>query len=221
MSKLIQPFIGETITIELSGKKIVKGVLLEVGSDIVVLYNGEDFLYVPSVHIQYFCKSDKEDSVSIPSDAPSLNSEDEISFRKTLNAARGRFAEIYTTGNQPLHGYITSVMNNYFVFYSPVYKTMLIAIQHVKWLIPYTDQQTPYALDQQKLPVNPAPFTLGRTYEVQIEKLVGELVIFNIGDTFHHIGKINRFEDNIIELVTAREEKYYLNMHHIKTMHLP
>ena len=221
MSKLIQPFIGETIMIELSGKKCVKGVLLETGSDLVVLYNGEDFLYIPAVHIQHYKLTDKEESVSTPSSSPVLQPEEELSFRKTLNAARGRFTEIYITGTQPLHGYITSVMNNYFVFYSPVYKTMLIAIQHVKWLIPYTDKQVPYALDQQKLPVNPSSFSLGRTYEVQIEKLVGELVIFNIGDAFHLIGKINRFQDNIIELITAREERYYLNMHHIKTLHLP
>ncbi len=54
-----------------------------------------------------------------------------------------------------------------------------------------------------------------------MEKLIGSLIIFNIGENSHLIGQINKLEDNFVELITAREEPVYLNLHHIKTVHLP
>ena len=55
-------------------------------------------------------------------------------------------------GNAPIHGYVTSVMNDYIVFYSPVYKTVYISLKHLKWLIPYKENQVPYALNKMNSP---------------------------------------------------------------------
>jgi hypothetical protein len=142
-----------------------------------------------------------------------------MSLRKVLTSAKGMFTEIYVTSNQPLHGYITSIMNNYFVFYSPVYKTMLISLNHLKWLIPYTYNQRPYSLTNEDFPLKPVPFSLARSFDIQLEKHIGELVIFNIGDNPNLIGKLQSVQDSFIELITARQEAVYLNLSHIKTIH--
>ncbi|MFF2455186.1 DUF2642 domain-containing protein [Peribacillus simplex] len=222
MNKILQKIRGETIKIEISGRKFFFGTLVDTGIDVVVIFNGQDFVYLPIIHIQN-CKvnTTENEEISLPVDSPGIEAEEELSLRKILLSAKGMFTEIYVTGNQPLHGYITRVMNNYFEFYSPVYKTMYIPLFHLKWIIPYTDNQTPYGLSNKDLPVHPSNISLARTFDVQVEKLIGSLIIFNIGENSNLIGQINKFEDNFVELITAREELVYLNLHHIKTVHLP
>lgn len=221
MKKLLAKYIGEKITLDISGGKILQGILIEIGSDILVFFNGKDYLYIPLMHIQNISMADESetDNISSPVEAPQIDYEQEISLRKILTSAKGMFVEIYVTSNQPLHGYITSIMNNYFVFYSPVYKTMLISLNHLKWLIPYTYNRSPYSLANKDLPLKPVPFPLARSFDIQMEKHIGELVIFNIGNTPHVIGKLNAVQNNLIELITSREEFIYLNLSHIKTVH--
>ena len=115
----------------------------------------QHFLYIPIVHIQKLKETilDKEDpSYQPPSERPIET--DPISFRKALMIAKGLFVQVYVTGNKSIHGYLTSIMNDYFVFHSPVYKTMFIAMNHVKWLIPYPANATPYSLNE-NLPLSP------------------------------------------------------------------
>jgi len=194
--------------------------LIDIGSDVLVLFNGKDYLYLPIVHIQNIRKLERDDNEILPpNESPHIEHDDELSLRKVLNSGKGIFTEIYITGNQPIPGYISSIMNNYFVFYSPVYKTMLISLNHLKWIMPYTANQRPYSLSNQQLPMNPLNISLARTLEVQIEKMVNDLVVFNIGENVNLIGKINNLQNNFIELITAREEQIYLNMQHIKTVH--
>lgn len=221
MKSILKKMIGEKIKLQLPGKKTLAGMLIEVGSDVLVLFDGKDYLYLPIVHIQNITtKLDpNEDEISAPTGTPNIDHDEELSLRKVLNLGKGMFTEIYITGNQPIPGYISSIMNNYFVFYSPVYKTMLVSLNHLKWLIPYTASQRPYSLTNQQLPLNPLNISLARTLEVQIEKMTNELVILNIGENPNFIGKLNSLQNNFIELITAREETVYLNMQHVQTVH--
>ncbi|WP_066062830.1 hypothetical protein [Neobacillus soli] len=214
---------GKYIKLEISGKKNISGLLCDIGSDLWVVFNGYDYLYIPTVHIQnwQFLKQDEIDEITINDEpTPIYSHNDEISLRKTLTAAKGIFTEIYVTSNQALHGYIISIMNNYFVFYSPIYKTMFISLNHLKWLIPYTNNQRPYGLSNANLPVNPSNLTFARSFEVQIEKLTGDLIVFNIGENENVIGKIQGIKNNFIELISAKEDPVYLNLQHIKTVHM-
>ncbi|MCR8850036.1 DUF2642 domain-containing protein [Rossellomorea sp. SC111] len=223
MKNVYSAFTGEAVMIELTGKKTINGYLIEVGSEVMIVYNGVDYIYISTSHIKNMWVVSK-DSIGIdePSVSPQLEQEDQLSLRKILTTAKGVFLEIYTTGNQSIHGYITGIMNNYFAFYSPVYKTMFISLQHLKWLIPYSTNLSPYRLSKENLPVNPSnSITLARSFEVQLEKLSGHLVVLNLGVQEEMIGKIERVSDNIMELITARGEPTYLNMQHIQTVHLP
>jgi hypothetical protein len=215
--------IGKYIKLELSGKKFIKGLLIDVGSDLWVIFNGYDYLYIPAIHCQnwMYLKQDEIDEFMVTEGAtPIYNNNEDISLRKTLTAAKGIFTEIYVTSNQALHGYITSIMNNYFVFYSPIYKTMFISLNHLKWLIPYTNNQRPYGLSNANLPVNPSNITFARSFEVQIEKLTGELIVFNIGENENVIGKVKDIKDNFVELISAKGDPVFINLQHIKTIHM-
>lgn len=191
--------------------------MTDSGSDIIVIYNGKDYMYIPIIHLKNVQVAIPE-TVESQGDSPSITVDKELSFRKVLTTAKGLFVEIYIAGKQSVHGYITSVMNNYFVFYSPIYKTMYITLNHLKWLIPYPNHQRPYGLDHQTFPVQPSNLPLARTFEMQVERLTGELVVFNMGEDKGVIGKINRIEDNIVDLQIARDYAVYLNLHHIKSV---
>ncbi|MFB3167167.1 DUF2642 domain-containing protein [Neobacillus sp. 179-C4.2 HS] len=220
----LKDHVGNYIKLELSGNKPISGILIDIGSDLWVIYNGYDYLYIPTVHIQNwkFPKKEEIDEIITLSDdqSPIFNPNEEISLRKTLTAAKGIFTEIYVTSKQAVHGYIISIMNNYFVFYSPIYKTMFISLNHLKWLIPYTNNQRPYGLSNANLPVNPSNITFARSFEVQIEKLIGTLIVFNIGENENGMGKVMGIKNNFVELLTAKGDPVYLNLQHIKTVHM-
>jgi hypothetical protein len=220
----LKDHVGNYIKLELSGNKPISGILIDIGSDLWVIYNGYDYLYIPAVHIQNwkFPKKEEIDEIITLSDdqSPIFNPNEEISLRKTLTAAKGIFTEIFVTSKQAIHGYIISIMNNYFVFYSPIYKTMFISLNHLKWLIPYTNNQRPYGLSNANLPVNPSNITFARSFEVQIEKLIGTLIVFNIGENDHYMGKVMGIKNNFVELLTAKGDPVYLNLQHIKTVHM-
>jgi hypothetical protein len=210
--------IDQYISIELSGKKLLNGKVIDVGSDLLVLYKHYEYLYIPFSHIQHYkFPVDNEDE---PEPIEEWIPEEDLSLRKVLTNARGRFSEIYVTGNQPLHGYITQIMNDYFVFYSPVFKNTLVSIQHLKWVIPYTDQRRPYGLDDQNLPVMPSNVSFSRTFDVQLKKYLGKLIVCNLGDKEHYIGTLKAKTNHFVVLQNARCEDIYLQLSHIKTVHL-
>ncbi|WP_172370789.1 DUF2642 domain-containing protein [Sporosarcina jiandibaonis] len=224
MNKIIQSLVKEVVQIEISGKKLINGTLIDLGSDVLVLFNGTDFLYIPTNHIQCLTTNLTDDfEIKVPTEFPSILMEDDdqedLSIIKVLTQAQDEFVVIYVTGSQPLHGIITSIKNNYFVFHSPVYKTMYIALNHLKWLIPYSENKKPYGLDGNNFLVQSNNELLASAFEAQVENLKNKLVVFNIGEKKKHIGKINNVEDQIVEIQTARTYPIYLNLSHIKTIH--
>ena len=112
-------------------------------------------------------------------------------------------------------------MNDYFVFHSPVYKTMFISMNHVKWLIPYPSNTTPYSLDNQKFQLSPPPSSLARSFDEQLKRLENQLVIIDGGDHIEKIGVLQKIQNNKITLITAEGERVYRNVEHIKMIQLP
>lgn len=223
MNKIIQGLVQEVVRIEVSGKKMVNGTLIDVGSDMIVLFDGLDFLYIPLDHIQNFeMDRDNENDVQAPTELPSIvaeESKEDLSFEEVLAQAKGGLVEIYVTGNQSLHGTITGIMKNYLVFQSPVYKTIYISMAHIKWLIPYAQSHTLYGLDNDPATAQPNNETFARTFESQVEKYINKIVVLNIGEHKSYIGKINNVEEQIVEFQSAKNSPIYLNLHHIKTLH--
>jgi len=216
--------IGRKIEVEISRDIFLKGTMLDSGLDIIVMYDDKNqhFLYIPIVHVQKLKETtlDKDDpSYQPPSERPIET--DPISFRKALMIAKGLFVQVYVTGNKSIHGYLTSIMNDYFVFHSPVYKTMFIAMKHVKWLIPYPPNATPYSLNNEHLPLMPVSTPLARSFDEQLKKFENQLVIIDGGENTEQIGLLQKVRNNKVILITAERETVYRNIEHIKTIQLP
>jgi hypothetical protein len=215
---------NKNVEVEISGGSYHKGILLDAGLDIIVIYEGRthSFLYISFVHIQRLkeIRIQEEDTLyNQPSEKP-IETE-AISFRKILTIAKGLFVQVYVTGNKSIHGYLTSIMNDYFVFHSPAYKTMFISMNHVKWLIPYPPNTTPYSIDNQNLPLQPVSIPLARSFEEQLKKLENQLIIIDGGDNSEKIGLLQKVRNNKMILITADGETVYRNLEHIKTIQLP
>jgi hypothetical protein len=217
MSYLNQ-YVSKVIEIELSSKKTIIGKLVEYGSNILVVFNGQKFIYIPFLHINLIRQCDSKDTefTVVAGNTPIDKESDKLSLTRILNNAKGIFVEIYISGNQSVYGYITNIRNDYFVFYSPAYKTIYIPIEHLKWLIPYLDQ-SPYDLKSESL-VIPLEIELADTFEEQIKKLEGEVVLFDLGKDPNKIGLIKNIEQNTVELVSGNGQIHYLNITHIKSL---
>lgn len=221
---LYKGLIGKNIEIEISGGNFYTGILVDSGLDILVLYVGRSqrFYYIPTVHIQRVkeAKMDQySDVYELPEEKPLEPDSLTISFRGILTNARGRFVEVYVTGNKSIHGYLTSIMNNHFVFYSPIYKTVFISMDHVKWLIPYPEHSAPYSINNQTLPAAPASIPLARSFEDQCKKLENQLVVIDGGDSSEKIGLLQKVSNYQLTLITAEREVVYRNLEHVKTIH--
>lgn len=213
----------ETVNVGFAGKVEMKGSYIDSSSEILVLFDGNDFVYIPINHIENVSvATDKEDEIQQPSsfsNAISNDDKNELTLMYILTQAKNMYTEINVANKQPIHGKITDVFKDYFIFYSPIYKTMYIAIDHLKWLIPYASQQKPFNLTDEEIQVSAASQPLVDSFERQVNSMMDQLVVFNLGEKNHHIGKIMKLNGNIIELQTARSNSTYLNLQHIKTMH--
>lgn len=218
---IFNKLIGETVELSISGKKNITGILIDIGSDIIVIYDGKQYLYVSKMHIHRLNSTDYETEIEKPESLPIGSEEESYSLRKVLMNAKGLFSEVFITSNQSIHGYITNIMNDYFIFYSPVYKTMLVPMQHLKWLIPYHVNERPYTLSDEELPLVPFQMSLARTFSEQCKKYEDKLVIFDLGIDPNKIGKLVKMDNSQIQLTIGRNETVFINIQHIKTLHLP
>ncbi|URN93693.1 MAG: DUF2642 domain-containing protein [Candidatus Pristimantibacillus lignocellulolyticus] len=213
----LYPFINKKVEIEISGNNIYIGTLIDVGTDLVVLFSENRFYYIPLVHVQNLKMALSNNEEDNPPEVPIDYQTENLSFRKILQNAKGSFVEIYITGNKSIHGYLTSIMNDYFVFYSPVYKAMFVSMNHLKWLIPYSNDVTPYSLNNHTLPI--INLTLSRSFAEQCKKLEGSLVVFDLGDKPNKIGLLQKGSGQMIELILADGTKQCWNIHHLKTVY--
>ncbi|MBW5445057.1 DUF2642 domain-containing protein [Cohnella sp. CFH 77786] len=218
----MEMYLKHPVKLIVSGSRApVKGILIDLGNDILVLHNGAQFLYVPLVHLQQLTRCPASESNFGSPPEPPLEGAADLSYRKVLMNAKGMFSEVYITGNQSVHGYVTSIMNDFFVFYSPMYRSLYVSMRHLKTLIPYDDQTTPYALEQEKFPVNPTTASLARTFDQQLKKFEGEFIVLDLGEQPGKIGLLKSVSGNLLELVTADGASTFIHLDHVKTIHKP
>src|SRR5687768_10090812 len=98
---------GKQVCLKISGEDQFVGILTDLGQDILVLYNGEYYLYIPLLHVHRIsCNNDRNSHVEKPSVFSIEEDVESMSYRKMLTNAKGTFSEIYVTGNVSFHGYI-------------------------------------------------------------------------------------------------------------------
>lgn len=226
MVKGLNQFLDTDVDVVISGDTRFVGTLIDIGHDIFVIFNGCNYLYIPLLHLHQMNKAiintnTEKPILREPEDTIMQAENNSFSYRNTLNNVKGKFIEVYVTGDRSIHGYVTSVLNDYIVFFSPVFKTLFISMHHLKWFTPYSTEQTPYTLDNSQLPVVPSSVSLVRNFEEQIKKYVGQLVIFDMGEVPEKVGLLNDVSNNIIELINASGKSIIWKLNHLKTMHLP
>lgn len=218
----LRSLIGKRVELELSGcKPLLHGEFIDMGSDVLVLYSKSKYIYTPIHHLQHLRLYEELDNPPMDSSPDSKLDLANISYRKILMNSRGVFTEIYLGGSQSLHGYVTSIMNDYFVYHSPMHQTVYIPVNHVKYLIPYPPNTTPYSLDQKHFPVQPSVVALSRTMDQLLKKLEGQLVVFDLGEHPYKKGLLKSVDDKIVQLVLAGGNDNFLHLDHIKSIQLP
>ncbi|MET1032391.1 hypothetical protein [Domibacillus tundrae] len=216
----MKKYIGEPVYLNLVGKKELTGVLIDYGSDVLVLLSQNDFYYIPLFHIREIRSLSKEEagSFSQSDTAMTLSFDEQLSLKEVLHAAaKGSFVEVNITAAHAIHGYITNVLDDYLVLFTPIYETILIPIHHIKFLIPYSKDSRPYGFKLTKAPVSviKAPPS---AFEDHLAKLKGSFITLNIEGKDSISGQLIGKEAEFIELLTVREQQIHLNIHHIKTV---
>ncbi|USB32147.1 DUF2642 domain-containing protein [Paenibacillus sp. YPG26] len=219
--QVFKKWLNQTVELELSGcNERIIGRLIDIGSDILVLFSGSKFIYIPIHHLQNAYLSLDDLQLNDSNLSPSLEQE-QISYRKMLMNSRGMFTAVSIGNKRSIHGYLTGIMNDYFVFYSPIYGSVYVSINHVKYLVPYPPNQTPFNLSQDHFPVQPAALPISRTLDQQIKKLEGELIVVNLGEKPCHAGLLRALDNNMLEMIDASGVTSLIHGDHIMTIHLP
>lgn len=215
-----QPFIAKKVIVEVSGKRMLPGILIDIGPDIIVLIHQQRYLYLPIAHVHNM----KIDPLSgnnsgQTDDLPIQDQIEQISIAKMLHEAKGLFVEIYVSGSKSVHGYLNGIMDDCIVIHSPVYKSIYVSLHHMKWLIPYPPSYVPYSLPTESLSVQPAPLSLSKTFEDQCKKEEGKMVVLDLGEHNEKIGLIKKVSSGIMDFVNADGNSTLLNIEHLKTMY--
>lgn len=209
--------LNKTVKLKVAGH-LLEGQLCDFGNDIFVLYKEQKYMYIPLVHVQKMTLF--ADSVGDNTPGPDLPFEREdqsaISYRNMLRNAIGLYTQVRVAGKNLLHGTIVNVLSDYFVFYSPVYKQIYIPLSHLKWLTVYDQDNSPYSLN------NPIPQKQpsSRSFEEQLKKWEGKLVVFDMGEDPDKIGILNSLKGNFVELINTNGEKVYFKLAHAKSVYM-
>jgi hypothetical protein len=195
-----------------------KGILTDFGNDILVLFDGQKFYYFPLLHIQKIALCEgANDEFKQSAELPFTEDETPISYRSILTNAKGLYTQIQVIGKKTLHGTIINVLSDYLVFYSPVYKHIFIPLAHLKWLTLYEQHSSPYSV----YPDTPNAPQLSRSFEEQLKKWEGKIVVFDMGEDQDKIGLLKNGKGNLIELINANGETIYLKQNHVKSVYIP
>jgi hypothetical protein len=215
--RIFDQYEGKMIEVELSSKKLISGKLIECGSDILVVFAGQQYVYLPQKHIHVIKRCEDIENEIIQSEAsPIKQASDELSLMAILNNAKGIFVEVEVSGIGPIFGYITNVMSDYIVFYSPAWHQLFLPIPHLKSVTPYVNK-TPYNLPLTDM-VFPVNHAYAENFSKQVKQLQGELVRFDGGKSALKIGMLKNVENNLAELVIGNGQNLYLNINHIKSV---
>lgn len=214
----------EIVAVKVSGGKALRGSVVDASNELIVLFAENQFVYLPFDHIHSLhIDRDNENNIQYPSEIPTFISQanQELTLKNILTLAKGNHIEITVAKNEPLHGVITSIMDDYFIFESPIYRTMFVSNRHLKCLIPHL-KQLPYGMNEsefQHLTKVSHP-SVQNTFASQIAALKNHLVILNLGKDFSHIGRIKNINNQMIALEDGKSNLIYFNLSHVQILQL-
>ncbi|WP_088071964.1 DUF6897 domain-containing protein [Gottfriedia luciferensis] len=217
---ILTNLIGKQVNVKLAGDKSFEGILTDEGQNILVLYNGQEYYYIPLIHIISISNVTGDKIVNSIEDSI-MKEMNVISYRNILTNVKRNFVEISVKSNLTFHGYILNILSDYLVFYSPVFKTMYLSLAHLKWLRLYNQNRNPYNLTKESFPDDLMNGPMSHSLESQLKKIEGKIIVIDGGSDSMKIGLLNKVDNSLIELVQASGEINYLRLSHIKSIHVP
>ncbi|WP_100330016.1 hypothetical protein [Bacillus xiapuensis] len=218
----LEEYVGEFILVELTGETELAGLFFELGEDVMVLYKETEFFYIPFFHVKnikrFTASGAASPSFKLKTAAPFPK---QLCLEEILETAKGLFVEITVSNGHVFHGCITVVMNDYIVFFSPVFQTILIPIQHIIQLLPYPHTARPYGFKNSSSLTASTDKTFAVTFDGQLNNMTGSFLTCNIGSKDAISGKLLDKEKHCISLLTSRETEIHLNIQHIQSLMCP
>lgn len=154
------------------------------------------------------------------SSTPFIAQEESLSFTKILQNAKGLFVEISVCGNKSIHGYLNEVMTDYLVLHSPIYNTIYVALDHLKWLIPYPSSYTPFALSAESGTAKSSSVG-SQTFAELFHEGKGNKVVIDWSSPSERLGVIKAVSNNIVELIEIDGNSTLLHLAHVHTLYVP
>ncbi len=94
-------FLDKQVLLELSGKIKFSGILIDYGLDILVLYNGQQYIYIPLMQVQNIRLNLQQDvNIIKPADSP-IDQQEKISLRKMISNSKGLYIKIFVKAALP------------------------------------------------------------------------------------------------------------------------
>jgi len=215
-------YLNQSVSIAVSGIPFpMIGRLVALGSDVLVIFDGARFLYIPLVQVELLTRCQPPQANTAVPPEPPLDAVMNSSYRKALLSAKGMFSEIRIAGNQTVHGYVTSIMNDFFVFHSAMVRSLYVSMRHMKLLAPYDSHTIPYSIEHVVYPAQTAAPPLARTFDQQLKKFENAFVVLDLGKRPDKVGLLKSVQNNLLELVMADGVHTYTHLDHVQTIHRP
>ncbi|TVY04098.1 DUF2642 domain-containing protein [Cohnella terricola] len=215
-------YLNQAVSITVSGIPLpITGRLVDLGPDVLVIFDGTLFLYIPLVQVELLTSCPPHHAIIAAPSQPPLDAAKNLSYRKVLWNSKGVFSVIHIAGNQTVHGYVTSIMNDFFVFHSSTFRSLYVSMRHLKILSPYDSRKIPYAIKQNLHPIHSAAPPLARMFDQQLKKFENEFVVLDLGKRPEKVGLLTSVQNNLLELVTADSVHTFTHLDHVQTIHRP
>ncbi|AHV96068.1 hypothetical protein [Paenibacillus sabinae] len=219
---LLKDLLGKQVIAMVSGLlQPLEGTLIDYGPDVVIINNGVKYLYIPAAHIRFLMQNTEAAASPDHVDQSLPSSQDTISLRPLVENSKGIFTEIYITGVHVLHGYIQNILDDYLLFYSPVFDTILVRMKHLKYMIPYPAKVVPYALKEDELLSNLSAVSVEPDFNRQLENMVGNFIAMDMVNDPQKVGLLKKVQAPMFELVTPNGESIFGLIDHIQTVNFP
>ncbi|MBO7747617.1 hypothetical protein I8J29_25855 [Paenibacillus sp. MWE-103] len=219
METPLEKWIGKQVLADMAGKRSVEGIVIEAGPDLLVVQDRERFIYMPLAHVQRVRESFGGGESGAP--APAYRGE-VASMERMLKAAEGRYVELQV-GGSVLEGFVTAVKPDYLQIYTPLYPGLIVALKHLKWLVPYPKEYDPYPSAAVGASAKDAARRqrLAESFREQVKLAEGRLALLNVGGPAEIVGMVRQAGGGMVEIGDANGESAYYLLDHLKSLYLP
>lgn len=212
---ILKNYLDKEIMFELSGCGKRDALLIEVGQEVIVLYDNNKYMYVPLTHIQSVQETIKKSNFA--SSRASAEKTGKLTLDYVLQKAIGLYVEVRLDKSLLLQGTITQLCTDYFQFQSLIHGKLSIPYAHWKWISP---------LDGEHLSLLPPSTVSGmktatppiQTFEELLHAARGKYVTFDLGISPDKCGILSKVQSPVVELITTDSTKLVYPIEHIRSL---